>query len=138
MKRKNNHIRNRDTDSSQKHNEPASLIKHCDELNQLLDKSNSYILELENRIAQLEEELKDRPAEAAKMERGKESKGSNLAKLRKQIAETRVVEAIPSEVLQQQVRMLQAENLCLREEVQALKSTIREQEESANNARSKR
>lgn len=60
-------------------------------MNIILEKSNSYILELEGRVMQLEEELKGGRGREAR-----ENRSTNLAKLRKQIADTRTVETVPS------------------------------------------
>jgi hypothetical protein len=96
-RRRNNHVRSRETESAQKTNDSNTLGRQCDELNLLLEKSHSYIMELEGRISDLEEELRERPSlggDREKAGRAKEGRG-NLAKLRKQIADTRTVETAP-------------------------------------------
>lgn len=104
-KRNNHHLRRSHNHSPSQH-DPQALIRQCDELNQLLEKSHSYIIELESRIADLEEERKGEGRGEGR-ERARENRG-NLARLRKQIAETRTVDKAPAEALEQQVKELQA------------------------------
>jgi HAMP domain-containing protein len=83
MKRRNNHMRSREkeTEPALKENESSLLNRKCDELALMLERSNEYIIELEGKVLQLEEELRG----AGRCKEPKE-RSSNLARLRKQIA----------------------------------------------------